>query len=75
MSKHLSVAAAVGFAALMALPTVSEAHCLHAKRWEARTTAVFTETGHAVRRVGDGIVRTSDRMFGWIFHCKRHRWG
>ena len=76
MSKHLSIAAAVGFAALMALPAVSEAHCLHFKRFETRTASAFTETGHAVRRFGDGVVRTGDRMFGWLFSCKKHRtWG
>ena len=76
MTKHLSFAVAIALATLVALPAASEAHCLHAKRWEAKTAAVFTETGHAVRRVGQGVVRVGDRMFGWIFCCKKHRvWG
>jgi hypothetical protein len=73
MSKSVSFATAIGFAALVALPAVSEAHCLHFKRWETRTTAAFTETGHAVRRFGDGVVRATDRVFGWVFCKKNHR--
>ena len=72
MSKRISFAAAAGFAALVALPAVSEAHCLNFKGWEAKTTSAFDCTGRTVRHIGDGIVRTSDRMFGCIF-CKGRR--
>lgn len=72
MSKRISFAAAVAVATLVALPAVSEAHCLHFKRWEARTASAFDCTGRTVRHFGDGIVRAGDRMFGWIF-CKGRR--
>lgn len=72
MSKRISIAAAAGFAALIALPAVSQAHCLHLKNWETRTASAFDCTRRTVRNVGDGIVRASDRMFGWIF-CKGRR--
>lgn len=72
MSKRISFAAAAGFAALVALPAVSEAHCLNFKGWETKTASAFDCTGRTVRNIGDGIVRASDRMFGWIF-CKGRR--
>lgn len=72
MSKHISLAAAAALAALVALPAASQAHCLHTKTWEAKTASAFDCTRRSVRRVGDGIVRAGDRMFGWIF-CKRTR--
>lgn len=72
MSKRLSFAAAAGFAALVALPAVSEAHCLNFNRWETKTASALDCTRSTVRHVGDGIVRAGDRMFGWIF-CKRPR--
>ncbi|HVX37019.1 MAG TPA: hypothetical protein VHC71_12465 [Hyphomicrobium sp.] len=72
MSKRISFAAAAGFAALVALPAVSQAHCLHFNRLETRTASALDCTGRTVRHLGDGIVRAGDRMFGWLF-CKGHR--
>lgn len=72
MSKRISLAAAAGFTALVMLPAASEAHCLHFKRWETKTASALDCTRRTVRQVGDGIVRTGDRVFGWIF-CKGRR--
>ena len=72
MSKRTPIAIAVGLAVLFSLPAASEAHCLNWKRWETRTTSVVSDTGRTVRRFGDGVVRTTDRMFGWLW-CKKHR--
>jgi len=74
MSKRLSLSAAVAVATLMALPAASQAtDCLNLKHARSSTVAVVDGTGHALRRVGDGIVRAGDRAFGWIFCKHRNR--
>jgi hypothetical protein len=66
MSKRASISAAIALAMLVALPATSEASdCLGLHRVRDGSVAV-------VNRVGDGIVRVGDRMFGWIF-CRNHR--
>jgi hypothetical protein len=73
MSKRLSLSAAVAVVALMALPAASQAtDCLHLKQLRTGAVSVVDDTGHALRRVGDGIVRATDATFGWIF-CKGRR--
>jgi|GEM_PF-5826923 len=72
MSKRISFAAAAAFTTLVALPSASEAHCLHFKRLETKTASALDCTRRTARDVGDGIVRAGDRMFGWIF-CKGRR--
>ena len=59
---------------IMALPATSEARagCHVFDRVGVRAAAVVDGTGRMVRRVGDGVVRAGDRMFGWVF-CKRNR--
>ena len=74
MSKRLSLSAAVAVATLMALPAASQAtDCLNLKHARSSTVAVVDGRGHALRRVGDGIVRAGDRAFGWIFCKHRNR--
>ena len=74
MSKRLSLSAAVAVATLMALPAASQAtDCLRLNHVRSNTVAVVDGTGHAFRRVGDGIVRAGDRAFGWIFCKHRNR--
>jgi hypothetical protein len=73
MSKRLPLSAAVAVATLMALPAASQAtDCLHLKHLRTSTVAVADDTGRAMRRIGDGVVRAGDWAFGWIF-CKRNR--
>jgi hypothetical protein len=71
MSKHVSLSAAVAFAAIVAMPAASEASCLHFDRLGVRATDAVHDTGRALRRIGDGVVRVGDRAFGWLF-C-RHK--
>lgn len=74
MSKRLPLSAAVAVATLMALPAASQAtDCLRLKHVRTSTVAVVDGTGHALRRIGDGIVRVGDRAFGWIFCKHRNR--
>jgi len=66
MSKHASIAATAALAVLVSLPAAANASdCLGLHRVREDSVAV-------VKRVGDGIVRVGDRMFGWIFCGHRH---
>ena len=66
MSKRASISMAVALAVLVALPAASEASdCLGLHRVGDGSVAF-------VKRVGDGVVRVGDAMFGWIF-CRHRR--
>ena len=66
MSKRASISMAVALATLVAVPAASEASdCLGLHRVGDGSVAF-------VKRVGDGVVRVGDTMFGWLL-CRHHR--
>ena len=66
MSKRASISMAVALAVLVALPAASEASdCLGLDRVGDGSVAF-------AKRVGDGVVRVGDAMFGWIL-CRHRR--
>ena len=69
MSKRTSLSAALAVATIIALPAVSEASdCRPFNRVGAGATAVVDGTTRVFKRAGDAIVRTGDRVGGWLFH-------
>lgn len=64
-----SLFAAVAATSLVGLSAGTQAaDCLRGDRIEARATAAVQRTDHMLKRVGDGIMRTGDRLFGWMLH-------
>ena len=73
MSKTTSFAAAVVAAALVSIPAASQARdCSRLDRVGTGAATVVKETGRAMARIGDRIVRAGDRMFSRVF-ADRHR--
>ena len=69
MSKHTPLSAVMAVAFITAVPTVSEARdCRHFSSVQSGAVAVVDGTKRAARSVGDAIVRTGDRVGGWLFH-------
>ena len=69
---HKPLLAAAAAVSLLALSSGAQAgECLRGDRMEARVAAAVDDTGRMVRRVGDGIVRVGDRMFGWVHRRPR----
>ena len=72
MSRKNNLAIAVAFTAMVALPSVSDAHCLGLNRMEAGITQVADGVGHMVRRLSDRMMHVGDRVVGWMFCGHRH---
>ena len=73
MSKRTSLSAVLAVAAIVALPAVSQAgDCRPLDRVGAGAAAVVDGTARVVRRAGEAVVRTGDRVVGWVFH-RRNR--
>jgi hypothetical protein len=72
MTKRTTLSAVIAVAIITGVPTVSEAgECSRVSRLETGAVAVVDGTKRAVRSAGDAIVRTSDRVAGWLFRRDR----
>jgi hypothetical protein len=71
MSKRSMVGAAIGLAAVVALPVAAEAHCLHYKHFRSEVVGVVDGTTTFVKRVTYRTRKFGDRMFGWLM-CDKH---
>lgn len=70
MSKRTLLAAAMGAAALVSLPAVSQAHCLGYKHMKSEFNAAVDGTTSMVKRVAYRTERFGHRMFSWL-DCKK----
>jgi hypothetical protein len=75
MLKRTSLLAAMAIATVIVLPASSQASdCLFLDRGkETRVAASVDSTGRMFTRMSDSVVRTGDRLFGWMTFCKRSR--
>ena len=75
MLKRTSLSAAMAIATLIVLPAASQARdCLFLDRgMGTQVASAASSTGRMFTRFTDGVVRSSDKMFGWMNFCKRSR--
>ena len=64
---HKTLLAALAAVTLLAVSSGAEANdCLRGDRTVGQISDVAHRTDRMFRRMGDTIVRTGDRMFGWL---------
>lgn len=74
MFKRASLATAAALAALIALPTASQAgHCKELDRMGAGLTRIFHDMDRSMHRLGKRMTRRTDRTLGMLFHDRRRK--
>ncbi len=64
--KRTVLGAAMGIAALVTLPAVSEAHCLGFKHVRSEVSSAVDGTTSFAKRVADRTEKFGNRIFGWL---------
>ncbi|HML30079.1 MAG TPA: hypothetical protein PKE16_14855 [Hyphomicrobium sp.] len=70
MSKRTVLGAAMGVAALVSLPAVSEAHCLGYKHMKSEFNSAVDGTTMMMKRVAYRTEKFGHHVFGWL-DCKK----